>query len=204
MPRGFTEKEKEKIRENLILEGRQLFSRYGLKKTSIKDLTKRVGIAQGTFYKFYSSKEELYFEIIEKIEAQMKQELLNNDFLGGSITRDEFRRFLKKAFNMIDQNPLLKNIYKENEYRQLIKKLPEEKIKSHIENDIADLKPLLDRWYEAGCLKDRDFEAISGLLRGLFLLTLHRQEIGDKNYEKTINLLIDLMAEGLIKGEDSN
>lgn len=199
MPRGFTEKEKERIRESLISEGKKLFSRFGLKKTSIKELTEKAGIAQGSFYKFFSSKEALYFEILEQVEAEMKQQLLTENLLTGEITRDDFRCFLKKAFTMIDQNPLLKNMYQQDEYRQLVKKLPEEKIKIHIEHDMSDLKPLLDHWREAGCLKQRDPEAISGLMRGLFLLTLHRQEIGAEHYEKTINLLIDLMAEGLIK-----
>ena len=52
MARGFTEREKEIIRNDLINTGRELFGTYGLKKTSIEDLTKAVGIAQGSFYTF--------------------------------------------------------------------------------------------------------------------------------------------------------
>ena len=39
MPKTFTEKEKEIIRNALIHKGRELFSSYGLKKTSITELT---------------------------------------------------------------------------------------------------------------------------------------------------------------------
>ena len=49
MPAGFTDTEKQKIKEGLIKEGRKLFSQYGLKKTTIKDITNAVGIAQGSF-----------------------------------------------------------------------------------------------------------------------------------------------------------
>ena len=39
MPKTFTEKEKEIIRNVLIQKGRELFGNYGLKKTSITELT---------------------------------------------------------------------------------------------------------------------------------------------------------------------
>ncbi|MGB9202198.1 TetR/AcrR family transcriptional regulator, partial [Methanobacterium sp.] len=69
MPKTFTDKEKEIIRKTLISQGKILFSKYGLKKTSITELTNIAGIAQGTFYNFFESKEELYFEILEQEES---------------------------------------------------------------------------------------------------------------------------------------
>lgn len=198
MPRGFTDKEKERITAVLISEGERLFSRYGLKKTSIKDLTETAGIAQGSFYKFFSSKEELYFAIIEENETEIKKELLNEDILSGQINKNIFRNFLKKALNLIDNYPLIKNMYNSDEYQQMLNKLPEDKINNHINNDTDSLAPLLKRWQAAGCLKDFDIDAVSGLIRALFLLTLHKKEIGEEHFEKTINLFIDLISDGLI------
>lgn len=198
MPRGFTDKEKEKITISLINEGEKLFSRYGLKKTSIKDLTETVGIAQGSFYNFFSSKEELYFEIIENNEAEIKKKLLNKKILSGQINKDLFRNFLKKAFKLIDKYPLFKNMFNSDEYQQLLNKLPEEKIKMHINNDTDTLAPLIKSWQTAGRLKDCDIDAVSGLLRGFFLLTFHKKEIGEKHFDKTIDLFIDLITDGLI------
>ncbi len=198
MPRGFTDEEKEKITAMLISEGERLFSRYGLKKTSIKDLTETAGIAQGSFYKFFSSKEELYFAIIETNEAELKSELLDENILSGQINKNIFRNFLKKALELINNYPLIKNMYKNDEYQQMLNKLPEEIIKEHINNDTDTLTPLLKRWQAAGCLKDFDIDAVSGLLRALFLLTLHKKEIGEEHFEKTINLFIDFITDGLI------
>ena len=39
VPRAFTEAERETIRERLIAAGRGLFSRYGLKKTTVEELS---------------------------------------------------------------------------------------------------------------------------------------------------------------------
>ncbi|MFW6026424.1 MAG: TetR/AcrR family transcriptional regulator [Candidatus Woesearchaeota archaeon] len=198
MPRGFTDREIKEINRSLINEGEKLFVRYGLKKTSIKDLTNRVGIAQGSFYKFFSSKEELYFDIIEKNEADIKAEILNDKILSGKINKNIFRNFLKKAFKAVDNYPLIKNMYHGDEYQQLFNKLPKEKIEAHINNDTDDLRPLLSHLQQIGKLKECDIDAVSGLLRSLFLLTLHKKEIGEDHFEKTIDLFIDLIVEGLI------
>ncbi|MGM0445437.1 MAG: TetR/AcrR family transcriptional regulator [Bacillota bacterium] len=198
MPRGFTSKEKKKIKELLINKGEKLFSRYGLKKTSIKDLTKSVGIAQGSFYKFFSSKEELYFEIVEQNEREIKNKLLSEDIQKGKVNKKMFHDFLKKAMELIEEYPLIKNMYNSDEYQQMLSKLPEEKINEHIGNDTDTLAPLLKSWQKGGYIKNYDIDAISGVLRALFLLTLHKKEIGEEHFDKTIELFIDLISEGLI------
>ncbi|MCJ8012272.1 TetR/AcrR family transcriptional regulator [Paenibacillus sp. KQZ6P-2] len=72
MPKGLNEYEKQEITNSLIEQGKILFSELGFQKTSINEITKKVGIAPGTFYKFYNSKEELYFEILEREEDQLR------------------------------------------------------------------------------------------------------------------------------------
>ena len=42
-----------------------------MKKTSVEQLTKAVGIAKGSFYKFYESKEMLFFAVLEGIHAEL-------------------------------------------------------------------------------------------------------------------------------------
>ena len=73
MAKAFTEKKKEQIRERLQQEGLKQFKEKGLKKVSVQQLTREVGIAQGGFYSFYDSKEALFVDCVnrrltEKIE----------------------------------------------------------------------------------------------------------------------------------------
>jgi NADH:ubiquinone oxidoreductase subunit E len=53
--REFTEKERNRIRNQLIERGRECFSKFGIKKTSIEELTKAAGIAKGSFYSFFAT-----------------------------------------------------------------------------------------------------------------------------------------------------
>ena len=56
---SFTEVERSRIREELLEVGRELFTTRGLRKTSMDDLTRQVGIATSSFYACLESKEAL-------------------------------------------------------------------------------------------------------------------------------------------------
>ena len=53
---AFTDYETEQLRKALLKETRRCAVILGMKKTSVEQLTKAVGIAKGSFYKFYESK----------------------------------------------------------------------------------------------------------------------------------------------------
>ncbi|HLO13158.1 MAG TPA: TetR/AcrR family transcriptional regulator, partial [Pseudoneobacillus sp.] len=68
MPK-FSENELRIVQQSIYEKGKQLFIELGLKKTSIDDIVQACDIGKGSFYKFYTSKEELFFEIMKKEES---------------------------------------------------------------------------------------------------------------------------------------
>ena len=68
---AFTDYETEQLRKALLKEARRCGVTLGMKKTSVDQLTKAVGIAKGSFYKFYESKEMLFFAVLEGIHAEL-------------------------------------------------------------------------------------------------------------------------------------
>jgi len=62
---AFTDFETEHLRKALLKETRHCAVTLGMKKTSVDQLTRAVGIAKGSFYKFYESKEMLFFAVLE-------------------------------------------------------------------------------------------------------------------------------------------
>ena len=73
MAKAFTEQEREKIRQRLQEEGLRQFKEKGLKKVSVRELTRAAGIAQGGFYSFYDSKEDLLLDCVNRrISQKMK------------------------------------------------------------------------------------------------------------------------------------
>lgn len=74
MPK-FTEQEKERIKEKLLLEGEKLFASAGLRKITIDNLSEAVGISHSAFYAFYESKEQLFMEINMRNKAAIYKRL---------------------------------------------------------------------------------------------------------------------------------
>ena len=70
MPK-FSDAEREAISAALLRQGVRLFCEYGPRKVTIDEIAKAVGIAKGSFYAFYGSKEELYFSILARRQQDM-------------------------------------------------------------------------------------------------------------------------------------
>ncbi len=204
MPRGFNDDEKQAITDSLIEQGRILFSQFGLRKTSINEITKKVGIAPGTFYKFYRSKEELYFEILEKEEEKIRDQWLNVDLNKGTHPKKALKNLLHSMVNQFESNPLIYQLYFENNVESILRKLPREKLVKHFDNDSSALNALIEKWEMQGIFFEENPEIIAGIFRSLFILSLHKKEIGQNVYQKIIERFIDLIVEGLVKKENKS
>lgn len=194
----FNEREKEYIRSNLLQHGRQLFGDLGLKKTTISDLTKQVNIAQGSFYLFFESKEELYFEILEQEERYIREELLNKVLLKEKLTKATFRDFLQQALQFLDESPILRQLFDKSTMNQLLRKLPQEKLESNNQGDIDFLVPYIEKWQADGIMKQLPPEIIVSMIRSLIILSLQKEMIGESNYKSTMDQLVQFISEGLI------
>jgi len=76
MPNAFTVEETKRIRKELILAGIRLSKELGLQKMSVEKLTSAVGIAKGSFYLFFGSKEDFILEAAEYAGQESQKMLL--------------------------------------------------------------------------------------------------------------------------------
>ena len=60
-------KEYEERRKEILETAERLFITKGYTKTTVNDILKEIGIAKGTFYHYFKSKEEVMDEIIMRI-----------------------------------------------------------------------------------------------------------------------------------------
>lgn len=67
---AFTDNQNETIRRDLIREARRCGVSIGMRKTSVEQLADAVGISKGSFYKFFPSKELLFFAVLEDIHTE--------------------------------------------------------------------------------------------------------------------------------------
>jgi len=201
MPKSFSAEERKTITRKLLEKGKELFSVYGLKKTTIDDITDGVGIAKGSFYNFFESKEVLYYEVFLQAEKKLRGKALMA-LSSGELTPERFKRFLVRTFQMIDQYPTIRRMYLEDEYQLLMRRLPQEYRDNHTSEDIAQLTPLIKKWQSEGKMVQLDPEIITGMIRAFFVLVLHKKDLGEQYYLETIEMLAESIANRLIPEKD--
>lgn len=58
--------------------GKDLFSSKGFKNTSVSEITKMAGMATGTFYNYYTSKDQLFMEIFLEENVKLKKSIMES------------------------------------------------------------------------------------------------------------------------------
>ncbi|WP_411553668.1 TetR/AcrR family transcriptional regulator [Paenibacillus lautus] len=198
MPKKFSDEEREWIRKKLLTEARQHFETSGLRKTSVGDLTKAAGIAQGSFYMFFGSKEEIYYELILEEEQRIRNAVLDLFPPENVCSKESIKRFLLYSLGMMDESPLLRQMMDRGEMELLFRKLPKDLLERNFTEDQDALLPVITAWQKAGILPGTASESIVGMIRSMALLTLHKKEIGEEQFSSTIELLVELLSAGMI------
>lgn len=96
MPNAFTEEESKRIRQELILAGIRLSKELGMQKMSVEKLTAAVGIAKGSFYLFFGSKEDFILEVAAYASEETQKMLLKKLNGRTQMTAHEFMEFFSE------------------------------------------------------------------------------------------------------------
>ncbi|MBU0711909.1 TetR/AcrR family transcriptional regulator [bacterium] len=198
MVKSFDENERDLIRRKLLEKGRQLFEIYGLKKTTVDEITQTVGVAKGSFYNFFQSKEELFFEIFEE-EEHFREQMLADLMVSGLDAGEALRQVLKQSLELVANSKIFAKMYEPGVYEQLLRKLPPEKMSQHQENDLKAGIEFVRHFQDNSNLRKVKPEVMIAFFRAIFTVTFHKEEIGPDVYPAVINLLVEVVAKGLVE-----
>ena len=79
MPKAFSEEEKEHIKNQILETAVELFHEKGTKSINIQELTRRAGIAQGSFYSFWKDKDALIMDVM-LYRSRQKLDIAEKEF----------------------------------------------------------------------------------------------------------------------------
>lgn len=96
----------EKLKERLYPVVLKQFSMNDFHAVNIRDISKESGISTATLYKYYSSKEDLLFSIIDEKLRELGS-LLRMHIEGLEDVREMIRKLLWVTMNYFDKNPEL-------------------------------------------------------------------------------------------------
>ena len=171
---AFTEEQNETIRRDLIREARCCGVTVGMRKTSVEQLTEAVGISKGSFYKFFDSKELLFFAVLEDIHTECfaaAQKSLQENAAIDPASRTAAA--ILAACRWLSETKAF--VFIENDAEFLPHRLPEEVKTAHYHDDEMHIRLLLEKY---DLVPNRGISLAAATVRGLILTVSHQEQIG--------------------------
>lgn len=188
MARAFSKTEKERVIVALKKAAESSILRYGIRKTSIDELVKEAGIAKGSFYAFYPSKEVLFFEVINEYHNNIQNLIIERvKQLGCDFTALDIAELLFESYKQLD-NPIFVRLFSGGEMEYLMRKLPDDIVAAHQQQDDMALKLLLEH---LAIDDELTVNRLSAALRAAFLTIFHKREIGEEHFDDVLKTLLD-------------
>jgi AcrR family transcriptional regulator len=198
MPKAFSDEDKERIRGRLLEAGRKRFTRYGVKKTTIEELAGAAGIAKGSFYLFFDSKEDLYVELLARAMPEVEKRVYGRSLAAADDPREAIVRFQQEIVREMEEDELIRRLVTNpEELEHLIHSAP---------GDDAwrwrlGLFPAVLEWVQArqerGEIVAEDAKVVASILGMIQFLPTHEDDLDPEIYPRLMKLMVQVIADGL-------
>jgi AcrR family transcriptional regulator len=197
MPKAWDENEKELIKAALIKEGRSIFEKYGIQKSTVDDIVKASQISKGAFYQFYDSKEALYLDVLDNAQHDFREELFKSVFKDGVSRKQSFKIFLNKMVVLVNTMPIYTQL-NTSLFEYLSRKLPEDLLNEKLKKEPEDTNQFFRQWIEQGWIKPVDLKALNGMFLEFVIFIKRENEASVENFDAVKNLWIEMFTNYLI------
>ena len=185
MALAFTKEQEKEIVSRLKKAAREGIAKAGMRKTTVDTLVQAAGISKGAFYKFYTSKELLFFELLEDLHTEVYT--IAAGVLVENAALPPVERTAKAvlaACRIMGESKLL--AFAALEVTDLLRSIPHEVLEEHYHSDEVHIRALLE---EAGLKPEGGMELAAATERGLMLTLSLQPEIGSL-YPQVLETLV--------------
>ena len=189
MPKIFTDDEREEKRVQMFRAGLDLIKENGYTHASVEKIAEAAGLGKGTFYNFFTSKEDFMAQLIEhghKLFWQYVDGLRNE---AGKLSEAAMKDILRAIIYNTD-SPYQ---YMTPDEKRKVLKAQSDDLSPDLDEETQILKALF-----AGCdsvRKDPDYAEISNLLKLLASAAGDREVFHSAGYERMMNDIYELLFE---------
>ncbi|WP_438432829.1 TetR/AcrR family transcriptional regulator [Gorillibacterium sp. sgz500922] len=181
--------------------GKDLFSTRGFKETNISDITRKAGVAVGTFYNYFPSKEKLFLEIFLEENVKLKHRLMDDlDFNDEPLPL--VKTLLSRNLEGMIANPILKQWYNKDVFAKLERQYREDNGVGEVDFLYGSFADLFRRWQEEGKIRhDLNVELIMALFTAIITVDTHKEEVGVQHFPQLLDYLTEFVMKGLAENE---
>jgi TetR/AcrR family fatty acid metabolism transcriptional regulator len=185
-------------KEEIIKITAQLFSEKSYHDVTMDEIAEKVGVAKGTIYLYFESKEELYLKILEDrheaIESLLEKEIAKSD-----SAPQKLRKILRIIFKFYRQNLDVLRILSRDETHL---------IREHFEftehwrlRRIKLYEKILEKGVKEGSFLPTNIKLTSQIIFGLVRSVMFFYET-DKSAEETAEEVFSVIARGILANEN--
>ncbi|GAB2571777.1 TetR/AcrR family transcriptional regulator [Gracilibacillus alcaliphilus] len=184
-------------RQRIFESAHHLFWEQGFKKTNVAAITERAEVAVGTFYKYFSSKEQIFSEVYQTENEKAKRRIVAQIDMDQS-PKEVIKQFLTFMIQTSEENPILSVWYQNTEVTQIIMEHIQEPDVWQNSYVYSFLIENIKRWREAGQFRnDIELDTIIALFNALVVVDNHREDVGSHHYPQVLELLAEMIVDGL-------
>jgi AcrR family transcriptional regulator len=81
-------------KEKIIETARNIFSRFGIKKSTMDEIARKIRMAKSTLYHYFKNKEEIFLEVVKRESATMKVKL-KEAIDGADTPQNKFKAYAR-------------------------------------------------------------------------------------------------------------
>jgi len=178
-------------RAKLVEAALDLFSRQGVDSTSIKDIAREAGVAQGLLYHYFAGKDDLLWGVLEThiFNPQLQQALLEEE----THPAEDVLREVALQFNAFleARQPLMRLVLRELQTNLRVRGLWEESIRREV---VSKLEDFLRARVASGELRPHRVEVAANMLMyGVVMLYLPGGKTavsGETSIEEMVGILM--------------
>ncbi|MBI9050760.1 MAG: TetR/AcrR family transcriptional regulator [Anaerolineaceae bacterium] len=184
-------------KELLLKSAKELFSEQGFKATNVAEITRSAGIATGTYYLYFTSKEQLFMEIFLAENDNLKKEILK-DFDANSDPLTAIQHLMEKNINGMTGNPILKEWYNREVFQKIEQKYCEENGLDRMDFMYEHFYKIIETWQAQGKMRpDIPADMIMAVFTAIIVIDERKDEIGLQFFPKIQDHLVDFVMKGL-------
>ena len=178
--------------------GKKLFASKGFKDTNVTDITKMAGIAAGTFYIYYPSKDKLFMEIFLGENVKLKKNIIESINLKNDPA-DVMKEMMLKNQKGMNSNPILREWYNREVFSRIEQNYRMENGLEYVDFLYDSFIKIVNKWQTEGKIRnDIDAEMIMAIFIALINIDTHKEEVGIQYFPQVLEYLVEFTMKGLM------
>lgn len=182
-------------KQEIVSAAIRLFSQKGYHHTNVRDITQALGISKGTFYLYYSSKRDLFIEVVDDVIKNIIGEVADA---------------IRKENNLVKRTVLRAKVFNENylKYNEILNQLRAEmagedewaanKVKKVYQQLAHPLIKEAEHAIKQGIIRAVDPDLLAYSLIGITEIMALRITLDKKyNFDQILLFIFDLLQKGL-------